>query len=551
MRRNSSVFRLPIVCMALTLLSAGAGAEVVYRVTPSADSERLTVEMEFPVSTPVVELQMPSWAPGLYVLQNFWKTLRDVSATDEAGQAVPVSKERDDTWSVTAAGHTRLRVRYEQPASQGMARLGMFASAGSAIHYGGAAVYLYIVGRKEEPCRLELVVPESWKVAVSLKPVERRGGRAIFTAKNYDVLADSPVTMGDFPEERYVERGKEHLIAFRGPAKDKIDRQKALRMCRFLTQAETGFFHGAPYDRYVWHIWVNEGADGAGGLEHAGSSEIFLATGEGPRALSGMAHEFFHLWNVKRIRSKVLGPFDYTQLPRTGALWWLEGVTDYYAYLLPYRNGAGNRETFLTDALRQVDTVRKNPARFEVSPYDASYRIPEAKTTFSSGYRVNYYPTGWVLGMLFDLELRARSNGRRSLDDVEHALWDLCKDDRPGFEEDEIRRQLIRFGGPDMGALYDQWVLKPGELPVEQELARVGLEIVEQGTGTNGKQRIIRERPDMTPAQRRLLDGWLKAQPPSGVLDQKSARIPQKRPSISASGAGAQRESLRVVLVSR
>jgi predicted metalloprotease with PDZ domain len=112
--------------------------------------------------------------------------------------------------------------------------------------------------------------------------------------------------------------------------------------------------------------------------------------------------------------------------------------------------------------------------------------------------------------MLFDLELRARSNGRRSLDDVEYALWQLCKDGRPGFEEDEIRRQLIRSGGPEMGELYDRWVLKPGELPVESELAKVGLQIVEQTAAGNEKQSVIIERLDITPAQRNLLEGWLK-----------------------------------------
>jgi predicted metalloprotease with PDZ domain len=438
---------------------------------------------------------------------------------DEAGANLTVSHPRGDTWSIAAAGHKRLKVRYEIPIDKGAQRRGMFASDEKIVHYGGPSVYLYVVGRKQERCRLDLAVPENWQVAVSLKPAGRQAGLRRFEAKDYDVLADCPVTMGEFPEERYVEGGQEYRLAFRGPAKDQIDRQRAVRICRFITRAETDFFGGAPLDRYVWHIWANEGRDGAGGLEHATSSQIFLTTGEGPRALAGLAHEFFHLWNVKRIRSKVLGPFDYTRLPQTGALWWLEGVTDYYAQLLPYRSGAWGRDRFLADAMTQIRAVRSNPARLEVSPYDASYRIPEAVNSFSSGYRVNYYRTGWVLGIMFDIELRARSNGRRSLDDVERALWRLCKDDQPGFEEDEIRRQLIRFGGESMGNLYDQWVLKPGELPVEQQLGRVGLVIDEKENGPGGQPGVIKERSDITPAQRKLLEGWLDSRPPAHILD--------------------------------
>src|SRR5262249_8158512 len=159
----------------------------------------------------------------------------------------------------------------------------------------------------------------------------------------------------------------------------------------------------------------------------------------------------------------------------------------------------------LTRALDQIHNVRGDPGRLEVSPYDASYKISAENP---NRYRIDYYPTGWVLGMLFDIELRSRTDGKHSLDDVERALWKLCKDNQPGFGEDEIRSQLVHFGGPSMGPLYDQWVLNPGDLPVEQELAKVGLRIDEQ-QDQNGSTSQIRERADITPAQRQLLQGWL------------------------------------------
>lgn len=506
---GSRLGRLAVVCMIAAFSCSFAFAQVLYRVNPSPAGDRVTVEMEFDAFGPAVELRMPSWLPGIYVLQNSWATLQKLSAVDEMGNPLPVTHSRGDTWVVATEGHKRIRVCYERPIAQARFDSDQAASDADAVHYGSPPVYVYVVGREDEPCTLELLVPSSWKIAVGLPSAEEMDRHPTYKASNYDVLLDNPVTMGTFVEERYTVLGKEHILALRGPGKNWVDPQKTLEMARFVSQIETDFFHSAPYPLYVWHFWVYEGASLAGGTEHSSSTEMHLSTELGPPVLQGMAHEFFHLWNGKRIRSKVLGPFDYTRLPQTGALWWLEGVTDYYSMLLPYRYGAWQRDAFLETALGQIHAVRDNPARFEVSPYDASYRIPEADG--KSFYRVNYYPTGWVLGMLFDIELRVRSNSQHSLDDVELALWDLCKDNRPGFDEDEIRRQLIRFGGADMGALYDQWVLKPGELPIEQELAKVGLEIHEPAKSTNGKA-AIQERADITTEQEKLLGGWLRSQ---------------------------------------
>ena len=501
------VQRLVRFLILTALLPTLAGAQILYRISPAEDGERLTVEMEFEVAAQTVELRMPSWS-GMYVLQNSWGTLQNVSAVDDTGTPLPVTHPQGDTWMIATTGQIRIRIRYERPIAKARFESDQAASDADAVHYGRPPIYLYVVGRKEEPCTLELLVPSSWKIAVGLPSAGETDGHPTYKASNYEMLLDNPVTMGQFLEERYTVLGKEHFIALRGPGTNWVDPQKTLEMARFVSQIETDFFHGAPYPFYVWHFWVYEGSSLAGGTEHSSSTEMHLSTELGPPVLQGMAHEFFHLWNGKRIRPKVLGPFDYTRLPQTGSLWWLEGVTDYYSMLLPYRYGAWRRDAFLGHALEQIHAVRDNPARFEVCPYDASYRIREADG--KDFYKVNYYPTGWVLGMLYDIELRVRSNGQHSLDDVELALWDLCKDNRAGFDENEIRRQLIRFVGADMGALYDQWVLKPGELPVEQELAKIGLEIHEPAAGAPAKA-VIQERADISSEQRNLVNGWLRS----------------------------------------
>jgi predicted metalloprotease with PDZ domain len=484
-------------CTTVKSTEAEKRSKIVYRVSPAEDKASIDVEMRFQATDPDVELELPSWSPGLYVLENYWKTMGPVQAWDDRGNPLEVTHPRDDTWMVATKGARRIKVHYARPIPRGTERMGMFASDADAIHFTGPATYLYLNGRKTEPCELDLDLPAGWQAAVGLNP----SGKSSYLARSYDELADCPVTIGKFRTEKYVAGGKEHELAIRGDARDTIDAAKARDMCQFLTAAEGSFFGGLPYDRYVWQVWAGAAKDGAGGVEHASSTDIFLASGEGPSALGGMAHEFFHLWNVKRIRSSVLGPFDYGHMPKTGALWWLEGVTDYYASLLPYRYGRFDKPYLLKEAFQNIRSVRNNPARMEVSPYDSSYRVGEATTGRSNGYRVDYYPTGWVLGFLFDIELRARTHGARSLDDVELALWKECRDGRPGFEEGEIRRLLVQVGGEEMGPLYDQWVAKPGDLPIEATLAKLALTLTDK---------TIVESESASEESRNLLHGWLQ-----------------------------------------
>jgi predicted metalloprotease with PDZ domain len=349
-----------------------------------------------------------------------------------------------------------------------------------AIHYSGPSSYLYVVGRKEEKCRLVLETPADWKVACGLNEV--RGKATEFTAPDYDVLADNPVSMGDLIVDTYTVGGKPHIIAMRNEAAKQMDRAELLKLCKHISESQMDFFGGLPYDKYVWHFAITNGR-GGGGLEHLSSTQITMGSTLTPGSAGLCSHEYFHLWNVKRIRSKPLGPFDYTQLPKTGALWWLEGVTDYYADLLLLRYGWFNEEDFFTNLVQNFGAVRGNAARLEVSPNEASMRVGEAANGRgnSNGYRISYYNLGWVVGLCLDVELRARTNGRRSLDDVTRALWAMCKDGKPGFEEDEIRKQCVRFGGEAMGEFFDRVVMRPGELPVEEALAHAGLK-VEQRT---------------------------------------------------------------------
>ena len=456
-------------CLLGIFLSIGiAHAEISYKVTPNLDKKGLQVEMKIPPMGSSLQLEMPKWSPGAYILESGIAT--DLQATDSDGKTLPVNEVTKTSWNIAfpnALPSAPVTVKYFLSAS----------IVDNTIHFSGPNTYLYVVGRKEEPCRLTLSLPMGWHTAIGIDPVKGKVNE--YAAPTYDVLADNPVTAGKYRELSYTCFGKLHIIAMRGAAKDDIDAAKIIKLCRGISEAEGSFFGGAPYDRYVWHFSVRDGLDGGGGLEHLSSTEIGLASGLGPRTGGLLAHEFFHLWNVKRIRSKPLGPFDYTQLPQTGALWWLEGVTDYYATMIPRRYGLERDANLYQNLIGNFNRQGANPERLKISPYDSSFKVRESNGGIgnSNGLGVSYYDTGWLLGFCLDSEILTQTNGKHSLDDVIYGLWNLCRDNQPGFDEDEIRKQCVKFGGPSLGPFYDSLVMKPGNLPTEVQLAKLGLKI--------------------------------------------------------------------------
>lgn len=472
---------------ALALASAACFgySEIRYRVDALPFSESLQVTMTLPNTQKGSLLQIPNWAPGAYVLRDNFKNVSNLIATNEQGETLKIDVFMTETtvpfqvgeekraatnqictWKVAPAKTTT--IRYSVP----------LRVVDGAMHWSGPSTYLYEVNRLRENIHLKVSPPPGWPVYVGLDEIP--GEKYAFSAPNYDVLADNPVSTGNLQVDTYSARGKNHYIVSRGVAKSKLDRQKLVDTCKFISNFQTDFFGGdAPYSKYVWHFDVNDAPDGAGGLEHLSSTQISLASGLGPGAIGVLSHEFFHLWNVKRVRSKVLGPFDYTQLPETGALWWLEGVTDYYAHTLLYRYGMNDERMYFNTALRNINSIRQNPAQKVVGPFESSLRVREASNGRgnSNGYRISYYNQGWVAGLVLDLWIRSESKGKRSLDDVQLALWKMCAEDKPGFEEDAIRKLVVRFGGANLGPVFDDVVMKGGDMRLDETLAKAGLRI--------------------------------------------------------------------------
>lgn len=439
----------------LVAFASLAHADIEYRLKLAPDQDHISVSVSLPVKGTETKLQMPNWAPGAYVKANYAGNIANVAS------AAPVEHPDRNTWVFKTAGLKRLDLTYDVNYS--------VSKTGRQIS--GPGTYLYVVDRKLEKCFVSFETPPDWNIATGLDPAgERR-----FVAPTYDVLADSPVQVGVFNDDVTTVRGVPvHSVTF-GAGVDKLDRKKLLETCARIVEAAAELFRGLPYKRYYFLFSVFSGRDGGGGLEHLNSTQISLANGLGPRAVWVIAHEHFHAWNVKRIRPFVLGPFDYIGYPQTHNLWWSEGVTDYYARMLDLRAGLMSESEFVEDLGQNMQQLHNNPARLKVSADEASYRVWEANNSQGFG-GLSYYLKGDMVGLCLDLKLRDLTNGRKSLDDVMRELFKQCRNDKPGFGEDDIRKLCIRFGGAEMGSYYDRVARSTEELPFTEALAVVGLD---------------------------------------------------------------------------
>lgn len=452
-----------LACLAAPL----ALADVDYSVKPTPDSDKLSVTVSFRAKPGVNALEIPNWSPGAYILSDNYRNVSNMAVTVD-GAAVSTTNPKPNRWEFPARNGGNVMVRYD-------VRVPKYADR---LHFSGPPTYLYVADRKTEKCNLHLDLPAGWLVAVGLD--SKGSGDRDYVAPTYDVLADNPVSCGKLALATYTVRGVPHTVAVHSGPAEKLDINLLASYCKYVSQAEGDFWGGLPFKKYVWHVNVFESPDGGSGLEHLSSVELGVSTGMGLGLRSVLAHEYFHAWNVKRIRSRVLGPFDYTVLPKTGALWWLEGVTDYYASLMLWRYGMAGQDYMGSQVARNYAGYLNNAAHTTISPYDASLRVGEANNNRgnSQGYQISYYTLGWLTGFCLDVELRERTQGRVSLDDVVKQLFIDCNG-KPGFEEGHIREVLVAKGGPAFGPIYDEWVLKPGNLPVTQQLAKLGLESVE------------------------------------------------------------------------
>jgi predicted metalloprotease with PDZ domain len=458
--------------LALLFAALPARATIRYAVSVAqAEQHLLRVTMTIPAVREQVTVQLPAWN-ALYQIRDFAQHVLDVSATD-AARPLAIVKLDKQTWRI--AGEGAVTVHYTTYWDEA----GPFSAQLNATHafLNLALILFYVPDRRGEDARIVFEdVPASWRVSTALRPGETAAGyrTGTYVAPSYDALVDAPVELGAF-EEFQLEGGVPRVrIVVHG---DGWRREVLAEAARRIVAYETQLMGGAPFDEYLFLYHVGSAAKGAGGgMEHANSTAIFA---ESAGSLPGLsAHEFFHLWNVKRIRPQSLEPVDYTHEQWTRALWFAEGVTNTYGAYTLVRSGLWGRKQFYEDLATQITELGSHPARHWKSAEEASldawlekyalYRRPE--------FSISYYNKGQILGVLLDILIRDATDNRSSLDDVLRALnEDFARRGRFYRDTADIRAIAERVAGRSLEEFFTRYVAGTDELPCADYLGRAGL----------------------------------------------------------------------------
>jgi predicted metalloprotease with PDZ domain len=461
---------------------------ISYQVTahdPHAHLFSVTMHIADPASEQRVSL--PAWIPGSYLVREFTRHLSALVAT-QGGRALPLDQLDKATWLARCQRGETLSISYLVYAFDPSVRAA-FLDAQRGF-FNSTSLCLRVEGRESEPHRLELIqMPADWQVATAMRAVDvDAAGRGTYEAADYDELVDHPVELGKFWRGRFEAQGVPHEYVVAGALPD-FDGTRLLADAKRICEMQIRFWHGEdqkpPFERYVFlHNLVEEGH---GGLEHRASTALIsprrdmpqrdkAETSDGYVNLLGLiSHEYFHTWNVKRLRPAEFTHYDYAQENYTELLWFFEGFTSYYDDMFLVRAGLIDEARYLKLVARTVTGVLALPGRKVQSVAQSSY------DTWVKYYRadentpnstISYYTKGSLVALALDLTLRAEGKG--SLDQVMRALW--AASDGGAITESHIATALEEVGGRSYAAELAAWVHGTEDLPLKTLLENAGVE---------------------------------------------------------------------------
>ena len=452
---------------------------------------------------------LPAWIPGSYMIREFARNIVRIRA-ERAGAAVALTKLDKHTWRA-APGLGALTLHYEVYAWD----LSVRAAHLDQTHgfFNGTSVFLRVVGQEATAHQVDIQRPgdaaaRTWRVATSMKEAgAKRYGFGTYGAANYDELIDHPVEMGDFELATFEAHGIPHDIVITGRVPN-LDMARLQADLKAICETQIAFFEPltkrAPLERYVFMTMAV--GDGYGGLEHRASTALICARadlpttanqkpgepGEGYLQFLGLcSHEYFHTWNVKRIKPAVFAPYDLQVENYTPLLWLFEGFTSYYDDLMLVRAGIIGETTYFKLQAKSMCGVLRGSGRLKQSVAESSF------DAWSKYYRqdenspnaiISYYTKGSLIALAFDLTIRAKTGGAKSLDDVMLALWDRYgRDFYPsvgrGVTEHEVEALFDEVSGLKLKPLFERWVRGTDDLPLAKLFAPLGVKLVEERKG--------------------------------------------------------------------
>lgn len=467
-------------------------ARLRYRILPKDPAAHL-FEVSLTVDAPDSSGQvfaMPAWIPGSYMIRDYARHVVAIRA-EAGGLAVDLRKIDKSSWQAGPTQHP-LTIIAEIVAHDPSVR-GAHLDTTHA-YFNGPCVFLTVAGQESMACELDIMPPDGsaardWRVATSMR---RKGaeqyGFGLYVAENYAELIDHPVEIGHLLVGEFEVNGIPHAIAIRGHT-----RVDMARLCHDLQRVCTQQMEllGAPDDLDRYLFLLDAPGSGYGGLEHRWSSSLVCARdklpihmdteiSDGYRTFLGLAsHEYFHLWNVKRMKPAVFTPYDLSEETHTGLLWVFEGITSYYDDLALVRSFLISPQSYLELLGEKVTRVLRGAGRLRQTVEDSSF---DAWTKFykqdanASNAIVSYYAKGSMIALALDLKLRSETDGIVSLDDVMAACWSRWGQSGEGMPERGLEQVCSEVSGLDLADFFDAAIRGTGELPLEALLSDVGVD---------------------------------------------------------------------------
>jgi predicted metalloprotease with PDZ domain len=455
--------------------------EISYTVSMSRPATHL-LEVEMRVKWPqmpaTTELKMPVWTPGSYLVREYARHVQDLEVKDGAGTTLTWSKTNKNTWTVDTKGSKEIVANYKVYANELTVRTNELND--EHAFWNNGALLLFIKDQLKAPSTVKVVPAKNWRVATGLPAVA--GAENTFRAPDYDILYDSPFEVSDFHEVKFDVHGKQHRFVISGEGNYDLDRL-AKDTAKIVEEAYK-IFGEFDYDDYTFIVNLR----GGGGLEHLNSTALqanrftFKPESKYKSFLGLVAHEYFHNYNVKRIRPDALGPFDYEHENYTRSLWLAEGGTEYYSNVLLLRAGLITPAEYLAARAAGIAQLQARPGRFETSIEDASfdawikYYRPDENAINN---QISYYDKGEIVTMLLDMTIRSSSDGTKSLDDVMRYLWTEFFKKGRNYTPADVQKASEMMAGRSLEDFFAKYVRGTAEIDYQGIFTPFGLNLEE------------------------------------------------------------------------
>ncbi len=473
---------LLLMFLFFTTMRADQQPRISYTLSmPEPWTHLYEVEVRFeglPTDSKSIDLMLPVWRTGRYVLFDFAGGVQEFSAKDGSGQMLPWSKTDKSTWQISTNGKPVVSASYRVYADEFDMR-----TRGLNDEYGfvdGIAVFMYVEQYRHLPVVLKVVPYGTWHVTTGLEHAE--GAKSRFTAPSYDVLADSPLFIGQQKDFTFTVGAKEHVLSILGTGDH--DPERMIKDITSIIKACKEFWGELPYERYVFmlQLWSH----GGGATEHLNSTIIqmrpfgFSKPSEYDGFCSDVAHEFFHTWNVKQLRPHALNPYDFTKESYTKELWISEGTTSYYTPIILKRAGMLSGDRMLQRLAHGIRQDRERPGNkvesLSESSFDAWIKFWRERPDAYNA-QTDYYGKGAMVSFLLDLEIRHHSGNKASLDDVMRAMYHRFPLSGQGFTIDDFQKVCEELAGSKLDEFFQNYVHGTVPLPWEASLLYAGLEL--------------------------------------------------------------------------